>query len=101
MQKSYYVYILQCADGSYYTGVTSTLEKRVAEHQIGIDSLCYTYTRRPVVLKFSADFQNVHDAIAREKQIKRWSRRKKEALIAGDFSKLVKLSKHHPSTSSG
>ena len=100
--KVYSVYILRCSDQSYYTGVTSELEKRIAEHDIGIDPVCYTYTRRPVDLVFSAEFQRVEEAIAREKQIKGWSRRKKEALIKNEYSKLIEFSKRsRPSSASG
>jgi putative endonuclease len=99
--KVYYVYILECLDKSYYTGITSDLEKRILEHKNGLSEKCYTYSRRPIRLKFVAEFQDVNDAIAREKQIKGWSRRKKQALIENNFSELVKLSDCHPSTSSG
>ena len=98
--KRYYVYILECIDKSYYTGITSNLEKRLTEHYHGLDSTCYTFPKRPVILKFVAEFQDVNDAIAREKQIKGWNRKKKEALIKGDFNQLVKLSRSHGSTSS-
>jgi len=100
--KQYYVYILKCSDDSYYTGVTSELEKRIGEHQAGLDPLSYTYSRRPATLVFSADFQRIEEAIEREKQIKGWSRKKKEALIASNFPSLIKASKSkHPSTGSG
>lgn len=99
--KSYYVYILQCSDGSYYTGVTNNAERRLYEHQEGIIDGCYTHDKRPVKLMFIQEFTDIVEAISREKQIKGWSRKKKEALIAGDFEKLVKLAKSHSSTSSG
>jgi len=89
----YYVYILQCADGSYYTGMTNSIEKRLDEHVHGLIPSCYTFSRRPVVLKFCLDFQYVNDAIMKEKQIKGWSRKKKEALINGDFEELIRLAK--------
>lgn len=89
----YYVYILQCADGSYYTGMTNSMDRRLAEHEKGLISTCYTYNRRPVVLKYCQDFQYVNDAIRREKQIQKWSRKKKEALINGDFEELMRLAK--------
>jgi len=86
-----WLYILGCSDGSYYTGTTrGELEGRVAEHQAGhFDG--YTATRRPVTLKYSEYFDRITDAIAAEQQIKRWSRAKKEALIAGDFARLSAL----------
>lgn len=92
-RQVYFVYILLCADGSYYTGMTNSLDRRIAEHENGIDPACYTFTRRPVVLKYCIDYQYVNDAIRREKQIKGWSRKKKEALIKGDFDELIRLAK--------
>ena len=93
MHREYYVYILRCADGSYYTGVTNDYERRVAEHQAGIDPGSYTHDRRPVELAYIETFTDIRDAIGREKQIQKWSRRKKEALIEGDFAKLTQCSK--------
>ena len=88
-----WLYILQCADGSYYTGTTRTdLEIRLAEHQTGHFG-GYTATRRPVVLVYSEYFDRIVDAIAAERQIKGWSRAKKEALIAGRFDLLRALSR--------
>jgi putative endonuclease len=103
-----YVYILRCADGRYYVGSTrATLERRVAEHNAGTYD-GFTKSRRPVTLVFSEYFDGITDAIAAERQLKGWSRAKREALIAGDFGKLVELSRGgktetapHPSTSSG
>ena len=89
--KNYWVYILKCADGSYYTGVINNLERRVFEHNAGA-SCSYTKSRRPVKLVFSEVFGNILDAIAAEKQIKGWRRSKKEALINGDWDKIVELS---------
>ena len=89
----YYVYILICSDGSYYTGVTNSLERRIAEHQQGLITTCYTWARRPLTLKYSEAYRFVQDAISREKQIKGWSRKKKEALINGDPDALRRLSK--------
>ena len=81
--KTYYVYILRCNDESLYTGITSNEEKRIADHQQGLHVDCYTYSRRPVTLVYKAEFSEVMDAIRFEKQLKRWSRKKKEALIEG------------------
>jgi putative endonuclease len=94
-----HVYILLCADGSYYTGTARQgLEQRVNEHNAGhYDG--YTSTRRPVHLVFSQWFERITDAIAAERQIKGWSRAKKEALIHGDFEMLrilAKRSSKHP-----
>ena len=90
--NTYYVYIVKCSDESYYTGVTSNLEKRLVEHNSG-KFKGYTSKRLPVNLVYSNLFNNVDDAIRVEKQIKGWSRAKKEALIRGDFPSLVVLSK--------
>lgn len=92
LPKSYFVYILKCSDNSYYTGVTNDLQTRHYQHQEGLIEGSYTHDRRPVQLVYFEEFQDIKDAINREKQIKKWSRRKKEALIAGDFDKLVALS---------
>jgi putative endonuclease len=83
-----YVYVLLCADGSYYTGTAGQdLEQRVNEHNAGrYDG--YTSTRRPVRLVFSQWFERITDAIAAERQIKGWSRAKKEAFIRSDFEML-------------
>jgi len=90
--KDYFVYIVECSDHSYYTGVTSNLEKRLKEHNYGIFH-GYTSTRLPVKLVYSNRFTDVNDAIKAEKQIKGWSRAKKEALINIDFELLKKLSR--------
>jgi len=88
-----YVYILLCVDGSYYTGSARTeLDTRVAEHNAGAYG-GYTSTRRPVTLVFSQWFERIADAIAAERQVKGWSRAKKEALIRGEFETLRVLSK--------
>jgi predicted GIY-YIG superfamily endonuclease len=88
-----YLYILRCADGSYYTGTTrASLERRVAEHNAGTFGR-FTSTRRPVTLAFSELFERVEDAIAAERQIKGWRRDKKEALIQGRLESLSALSK--------
>src|SRR4051812_7336037 len=81
MSDGAYLYILRCADDSYYTGTArSGLEQRVAEHNAGTYG-GYTAQRRPVTLVFSQWFDRITDAIAAERQVKGWSRAKKEALI--------------------
>jgi len=92
MIKDYFVYIVECKDGSYYTGVTSELEKRLNEHNSSFFK-GYTSSRLPVKLVYSNRFTNVNDAINAEKQIKGWSRAKKEALIIGDYDLLKLLSR--------
>ena len=88
-----YVYILRCADGSYYVGSTRTsLEARVAEHNAGTFG-GYTTRRRPVVPLFHQEFARIEDAIAAERQIKGWTHAKKEALVRGDFAALRLLAR--------
>ncbi len=93
-----WVYILRCADGSYYTGVAQRdLERRVAEHNAGsFDG--WTARRRPVELVFAEEFQLAVQATEMEQRIKRWSRAKKEALIARDWEKLRQLSRSKTET---
>jgi predicted GIY-YIG superfamily endonuclease len=89
-----YVYILRCRDGRYYVGSTrGSLEKRVGEHNEGIVE-GFTKGRRPVELMFSQEFRNITDAIAAERQLKGWSRAKKEALIRDDFDALPPLARN-------
>ncbi len=91
MQKAYWVYILKCSDGSYYTGSTSNLGKRISEHQNRLIK-GYTSKRLPVKLVFSEYFDDVYFAISAERKIKGWTRAKKEALVKGDFKLLHELS---------
>ena len=93
--KTYFVYILKCNDNSYYTGFTNNLERRVGEHQSGKKKDCYTFDKRPIELVWFESFNDVLNAIAIEKQIKGWSRRKKEALIQQDWDRLVQYSKNY------
>ena len=90
---SFWVYILRCADGSYYTGQTDNLEKRIAEHTEGAIASCYTFNRRPLHLVFSQDFPTREEALASERQIKGWSRKKKEAMMRGDWAEVSRLAK--------
>lgn len=89
---SFHVYILKCSDGSYYTGHTDDIEKRMSEHQLGLIDSCYTKTRLPVEIVFIEIFKTRNDALDMERRIKGWSRKKKEALIKGDWDLLVQLS---------
>jgi putative endonuclease len=98
IEHTYYVYIVECKDWSYYIGITNDLERRLWEHNTGKDESCYTYLRRPVELKYYEVFSDVKQAIAREKQLKGWSRKKKHALIAQSFDKLRELSKSKSGT---
>ena len=92
----YHVYILRCSDGSYYTGHTDNLEARLAAHQSG-HIQGYTHTRRPITLVFTQEFPMRQEALSSERQIKGWTRAKKEALIATDWQTLSHWSKNHRS----
>lgn len=85
-----YMYILRCSDGSYYTGSTRNLETRLWLHQQGLGAE-YTKHRLPVVLAYAYEFERVTDAFAMEKRVQGWSRKKREALISGDYDALPKL----------
>jgi putative endonuclease len=87
---AFWVYILRCSDGSYYTGHTDNLEKRIGDHQAG-EIPGYTLTRRPVKLVFEEAFETREEALGAELQIKGWSRRKKEAMIRGDWKEVQRL----------
>jgi len=89
--KQYFVYILLCRDGSYYTGMTSNLENRIQEHNIGYHPDSYTFDRRPIKLVYFEIFQDVKQAIEVEKQIKGWSRKKKQALINNNWDRVKEL----------
>jgi putative endonuclease len=109
--RTYYVYMLLCFDGTFYTGVTSNLEVRVAEHELGIDPESYTHSRRPLKLIYAESFGTPLAAIDAEKRIKGWSRAKKRALMRGDWPLVRELARNTaarladtgggPSTSSG
>ena len=81
----FWVYILKCSDNSYYTGHTDNLENRLMQHHNKIYPTCYTATRLPVQCVFSQEFVTREEALASERQIKGWSRKKKEAFIKGDW----------------
>jgi putative endonuclease len=89
----FWVYVLRCADNSYYTGHTDNLDKRVAEHASGAIATCYTFKRRPLELLFSQEFATREEALASEQQIKGWSRRKKEAMMRGDWAEVSRLAR--------
>jgi putative endonuclease len=91
--KRFYVYMLLCADDSFYVGITSDIELRLGQHQTGWDERCYTFRRRPVHCVHVSDFANFDDAVAWEKHLKGWSRAKKLALIRGDWSEVGRMAK--------
>ena len=91
--NTYYIYILLCSDNSYYIGVTNNIEERVLQHQNGVHGNSYTFNKRPISLIYTEEFIDIKQAIEREKQLKKWSRAKKEALVNNDIDKLKVLSK--------
>jgi putative endonuclease len=92
-----WMYILECSDGSYYVGSTGDIERRLWQHNQGEGAAdaasAYTARRRPVKLVFAAEFANVADAYAAEKQVQGWGRAKRAALIRGDYEVLPLLAK--------
>ena len=90
-QELYYVYILECNDGSFYFFLTNELIRRFEEHCKGEYETCYTFKRRPLQLVYYETIPFLQDGIDREKQIKGWSRFKKIALIKQDYHKLQLL----------
>jgi len=91
--KLFYVYILKCADNSFYTGITNNLERRLIEHQSDKNIFSYTNSRKPIELVWFEKFTNPNEAISKEKQLKGWSRKKKEALINENWEDLIEFSK--------
>ena len=87
-----FVYILRCADGSFYVGSTRSLEQRLDQHASGKGAR-YTSHRLPVELVFAEEFANIGDAYAREKQLQGWGRSKRLALITSRYNDLPELSK--------
>ncbi len=98
---NYTVYIVECHDGAYYTGVTNDLERRLWEHNTGYNKTCFTYKRRPVELKYFENCADIKQAILWEKQLKGWSRKKKQALFKEDYEELKRLSKSASATKPG
>lgn len=86
----HFVYILRCADNALYVGETNNLELRLSKHQEGASS-SFTAERRPVTMVYAEEHSNRASALTRERQIKRWTRAKKEALVAGDRARLKSL----------
>jgi putative endonuclease len=94
MKAGIFVYLLRCADGSYYVGSATgyDLAPRIDQHNAGAYP-GYTFTRRPVTLVWSEFFDRITDGIAAERQIKGWSRAKKEALMRSDWKSLSQFSR--------
>lgn len=90
----FFVYILKCSDGSYYTGHTDNIESRISAHKQGFIS-GYTSTRLPVEVVYVGMCGTRYEALANERRIKRWTRAKKEALIRGDWAEIERLTNHN------
>jgi putative endonuclease len=91
MQDHFYVYILKCKNGQYYVGHTDNIDQRMAEHHQGLIETCYTYKRRPLELIFFQVFGMRDEAFHAERQIKGWSRKKKEALMEENWEEIKRL----------
>ena len=89
----FYVYILRCADGSYYTGHTDDIEARMHLHVTGAIKSCYTASRLPVEMVFLQEFATREEALSAELRIKGWSRAKKEAMMRADWGEVSRLSR--------
>jgi len=87
-----FIYILECSDGSFYTGSTKNLEKRLWEHNNSLGAN-YTKSRLPVELMYYEEYSRIDEAFYREKQVQGWSRKKKLALIEAKSELLPKLAK--------
>ena len=104
--NQFWVYILKCNDGSYYTGHTDDIDARLSQYKQGLIPSCYTMNKRPLELVYCEGFELRDDAFKTERQIKGWSRKKKEAFKKGDWKEIKRLNKKQkrsarPSTSSG
>lgn len=99
----FWVYMLRCSDGSYYTGHTDNLGRRMGQYDAG-ECTGYVSTRLPAELIWSQATATREEALSAERQIKGWSHKKKEAMMRGDWAEVSRLAKSksvHPSTSSG
>jgi predicted GIY-YIG superfamily endonuclease len=92
MAEPFFVYMLLCADGTYYTGYSGNLSRRVKQHQTGAIPRAYTKPRRPVKLVWAGKFSSKDEARAYERKLKRWPTNRKEQLIAdgGEMTKQIK-----------
>ena len=89
---AFWLYMLKCVDGSYYVGHTDDLDARLTQHVSGSGD-SYTAKRRPVKLVYAVDFPTREEALARERQVKGWSHKKKEALCRGDWAEISRLAR--------
>jgi putative endonuclease len=91
--KYYYTYMVLCSDGMFYTGISNDPIRREAEHNEGKNPKAWTYSRRPVHLVYTQEFQWVQEAIEWETRLKKWSSAKKRALVNGDYDAIHELAK--------
>jgi putative endonuclease len=89
--RTYYVYMLQCFDGTFYVGVTNDVARRYYEHCAGTNETSYTHSRRPLQLVYAGEFERIVDAIDFEKQLKGWGHRKKREFAQRDWPLLKRL----------
>jgi putative endonuclease len=89
-----YMYILKCSNDLYYVGSTNNLDLRIQQHKLG-EGANFTRKHLPVELVYFEEYDRIDEAFRREKQVQGWSRKKKEALISGEFGKLPELSKNY------
>jgi putative endonuclease len=94
------MYILRCADGSFYVGSTVDLERRLGQHDAG-EGAAYTRRRRPVQLVYCEDFPRIDDVYLREKRVQGWSRAKRLALVEGRLQDLPRLARSRAGGSGG
>ncbi len=87
----YYVFILRCKDGRFFTGITTDLKKEIERHQNGVNRKNYTFYRRPVVLEWYQTFHNEEQALAIKKKLTGWSGQKKEAFLQKNFEHIQTL----------
>lgn len=88
---NYFVYILLCSDGTFYTGLTSDLQRRIMEHEQGVETTAYSYSRRPVKLVWAGEFPSHEEAFSFERQIKGGSHAKKQVLINEDWEEIHQI----------
>ena len=89
----FWVYMLRCADASFYVGHTDALDRRLVQHHQGTFATCYTFSRRPVVLVWSQAFPTREEALGAERQIKGWNRAKKVALQSENWREISRISR--------
>jgi putative endonuclease len=91
--RTYYVYMLQCFDGTFYVGVTGNIDRRLYQHHEGVFETCYTFIRRPLRLVYVGEFAWIQEAIDFEKKLKSWSHKKKRAFAECKWANLTRYSR--------